>query len=125
MINNNLTFRNQRYPVDYPAFNDRSFLDHTWIENNPDSTFCDLISPTNDLAYMMLNMFPNPAKNRFTLEWRADLYTKIEVIDIKGRQMLSFSATGGRKYIDVSEWRDGVYFIRVAGRAVRKLVVRR
>ena len=122
-LNNNLTFRNQRYPMDFEAFSNRTFMENTWLENNPDSTFCDLISPVDEEQYVMLNLYPNPASKMTVLEWRADLHTSIEIVNLVGSQMFEMKASGGRKYLDITSWPNGLYFVRIAGKVIRKLVV--
>ncbi|MBX2874318.1 MAG: aryl-sulfate sulfotransferase [Saprospiraceae bacterium] len=124
-INNNLTFRIDRYPGDYAAFADRSLDPLGWIELEPDSTFCGLILPTTDLMKdYSLNVYPNPATNMLTIEWQGGVYVNIEIFDILGRRIDYFRATGGRKYLDISQWREGVYVVQIGGVQSRKIVVR-
>ncbi|MCO6492647.1 MAG: aryl-sulfate sulfotransferase [Phaeodactylibacter sp.] len=124
--NNNLTFRMDRYPADYAAFEGRDLSSQGWIELNPDSTFCEQILPAGEqFSSYGLKVFPNPAASQLVLEWEGGVWAEFEVFDFMGRQVEYFRATGGRKYMDISDWREGVYFVRVNGMDVRKVAVRR
>ena len=124
--NNNLTFRMDRYPAEYAAFEGRDLSSQGWIELNPDSTFCEQILPAGEqFSSYGLKAYPNPAASQLVLEWEGGVWAEFEVFDLWGRQLERFRATGGRKYMDISDWREGVYFVRVNGMDVRKVVVRR
>lgn len=124
--NNNLTFRMDRYPAEYAAFEGRDLSSQGWIELNPDSTFCEQILPAGEqFSSYGLKAYPNPAASQLVLEWEGGVWASFEVFDLWGRQLERFRATGGRKYMDISDWREGVYFVRVNGMDVRKVVVRR
>jgi PKD repeat protein len=81
-----------------------------------------------------MNIFPNPAADQFTMEYRLATPGKVtaEVIDISGRTLEAlFSADrSAGKYIaayDVNHLAPGVYFIRLMSNgqsAVKKLIVR-
>lgn len=121
----NLTFRIDRYPTDFGAFEDRSLDSQGWLELEPDSTFCGLILPTTDLMKeYSLNLYPNPARDMLTIEWEGGVYVNIEIFDILGRRVDYFKATGGRKYLDISQWQEGVYVVQVGGVQSKKLIVK-
>ncbi len=124
-INNNLTFRIQRIPTDFPAFDGKDLSSDGWMELEPDSTFCQQILPVNDLIDMYsLNLYPNPANDMITIEWDAGKYIEMDVIDILGRQFIpSMKITGGRKFLNTSNWEDGLYFVRINKRAVLKVSI--
>jgi len=123
-LNANLTFRMDRYPTSYPAFTDRDLSSKGWIELEPDSTFCGILLPTNDLMKQYsLKIYPNPAQQVLTIEWEGGVYVNIEIFDLLGRRVDYFRATGGRKYVDVSSWQKGVYLVQVGGVQTQKLIV--
>ena len=123
-LNNNLTFRITRYPADYEAFEDKDMSGKGWIELNPDSLFCDQILPTTSvMKEYYLKVFPNPATNHVTIEWEGGLYAEVMIYDLVGRKVDSFRASGGRKYLDVSAYEAGFYFIEIEGREVEKFLV--
>ncbi len=125
-INNNLTFRMDRYPVDYDVFTGKDLSPKGYIENNPDTLFCDEILSTIDLNHdYKLKLYPNPANNVLVVEWDGMDRTEFEFFDVMGRQIGKIYAYGGRKYLDVSNWDAGLYFVRINKAAVKKLVITR
>ncbi len=124
MINNNLTFRNFRYPKDYPAFENRNFLSDTWIELEPDSAFCDVLSPVIESNLASVKVFPNPGDEMVVVEWQANLARSLEVFDLMGRSVFQDNVAGGRKFIDTSLWSNGIYYIRIAHHQVHKIIVK-
>ncbi len=126
-INDNLTFRMDRYPVDFPGFAGKDLSPKGWIELNPDSTFCDAILPVSNLVNgFKIKMYPNPADKMVTIEWEGGLWVEVDVIDMIGRQVIQpMKLTGGRKYLDTSQLHNGMYFIRINGREAGKLLIAR
>lgn len=124
MLNQNLTFRIKRYPPDYAAFEGKELVSMGWIEQNPDSLFCQTILPTSDrkMEYA-LKLYPNPTSNSLVLEWKAGVYANITIFDLYGREVQRFDASGGRRYLDVSNWQPGVYWVSIDGQMTKKLIV--
>lgn len=117
-INNNLTFRMDRYPIDFGGFAGKDLSPKGWIEINPDSTFnpdstlCDFfLSSISPMVESNFKIYPNPASNFLTIEWDGLRNVQMDVIDMVGQKIGTFKASGGRKYIDTSDWAKGVYFI--------------
>jgi len=68
---------------------------------------------------------PNPANDSFTIKGEFFVDTKITVLDVSGRIVLSETLTPNYNW-DVSLWKEGVYFIQLSGEYVtntRRLVV--
>jgi len=68
---------------------------------------------------------PNPANDSFTIKGEFFVDTKITVLDVSGRIVLSETLTPNYNW-DVSLWNEGVYFIQLSGEYVtntRRLVV--
>ena len=125
VMNNNQTFRMQRYPVDFAGFSGKDLSSKGWIELNPDTTFCDEILPTyNRFSGFQMAMYPNPASNMVTIEWEGGVWVDVDVIDIMGRSVIGpMRLTGGRKYLDTSHLNNGLYFVRINGRESGKLQI--
>jgi hypothetical protein len=124
VINNNLTFRLKRYPTDYSAFDGKDLSSQGYIELNPDTEYCDQVLPIEEVGMdYQLQIFPNPVKNRLTIEWEGMPYSDIRIFDVLGIQLASFNVSGGRKYVDVATWEAGIYFVQVDGNALQKFVV--
>lgn len=125
--NDNQTFRIKRYPADFAAFEGKDLSSKGWIELNPDSAFCDQLLPTSELlSDYHLKIFPNPANQMVTIEWAGGVYIDMEVFDWLGRKVESnMRLTGGRKYLDTSNWQPGLYFININHEQTGKLVISR
>ncbi|MEZ4953564.1 MAG: T9SS type A sorting domain-containing protein [Saprospiraceae bacterium] len=126
-INDNLTFRMDRYPVDFPGFAGKDLSAKGWIELNPDSTFCDGILPVfNRFGSYQLSMYPNPADDMVTIEWEGGVWVDVDVIDLMGRVVIEpMRLTGGRKYLSTSHLANGMYYVRINGREAGKLLITR
>lgn len=124
VINNNFTFRMERYPLDYPAFEDRDLSAKGFIELNPDTAFCPTILDTESLVTNYnLNVYPNPASDQIAIEWNSMYAVDIEIYNVTGQLIDAFKTFGGRKYIDISDWNNGMYFIQINKEEVRKIIV--
>ncbi len=123
-INNNLTFRMKRYPVDFPAFDGVDFSETTFIELEPNEEFCDRLLDVEVLedAYA-INVYPNPAKDYIIVEWDAGMYTNLDIYNALGQKMQSIMKTGGRAYLDIVGWEAGMYFIHLEGSKVARFMV--
>jgi len=128
-INNNLTFRMKRYPADFEAFDGKDLSGKGWIELEPDSTYCSFLTsieiPMDETAF---KVYPNPANNFITVEWDGMKYVEMEVIDMMGRKVSEFMGNGARKYIDTSNWQNGVYmisFVADNNRYTRKIIIQK
>ncbi len=123
-LNNNLTFRATRYPADFPAFDGKDLSPSGFIELNPDTSFCDdILSSVQFIQDYKLRLFPNPANDRLVIDWEGDIYEEIEVFDVLGRRVDVMQVMSGRKYLDTSNWEEGVYFIRIGKSQLKKLVI--
>lgn len=124
-INNNLTFRTKRYPLDYEAFNGKDLSQKGWIEISPDSSFCDKILPTFDLTkFDNLNIYPNPASDLIMVDWSPTQQIQIEILDVLGRTVYSkYQNATGRAYIDLSSFEEGFYFFRIDHSVTKKIII--
>ena len=124
-INNNLTFRVTRYPMEYEAFDGRDLSPKGFIELNPDTAFCNsIINSTTTLEEVGMNIYPNPAQDMITLEWDNGKYITVEIIDQTGRRIVPRQKiNGGRKYFDTSTWTTGLYVVRVNEQAASKILI--
>lgn len=113
-INNNLTFRVKRFPKDYSAFTNRDVSPKGWIETNPDEGFCDLLLPVlqfeNDYK---LTLYPNPSHEELIIEWEAGVNSDFEVFDPSGKLLKNWKSSGGKHYMEISNWSPGMYFLRI------------
>ena len=126
-INNNLTFRMKRYPADFAAFDGKDLSAKGWIELEPDSTYCDQLTSTEEiLDQTAYKVFPNPTSDLLTIEWDGMFYANIQIYNAIGQRVASFDkCSGGRKYLSTSAWTEGVYFVTIDGQYSRKVVIQR
>lgn len=126
-LNNNLTFRIRRIPSDYQAFVGKDLSPKGWIEVSPNTTFCDgLVNSVEEMTRYNLEVYPNPADDQIVIEWEGGIYVDVEVLDLMGRPVMSqMKLTGGRKFLDVSNLSNGVYFVCVNHQETRKVVIQR
>ena len=66
-INNNITFRMKRYPLDYAAFQGRDLSPQAYLELQPNESFCRTILPVDPTQQFSLEVFPNPATDRIQI----------------------------------------------------------
>ena len=120
----NNTFRMNRIPVDYSAFQGRDLSPQGYLELNPNLTLCDSLSATMGprISYD-LNVFPNPVNDQLTIEWNGPEMVKIDVYDVLGRPHFSFETYGGRTFINTATWKKGYHFIMIDGRATKVVLV--
>ncbi len=125
VLNDNLTFRMDRYPATYSAFNGKDLSPKGWLELEPDSTFCNKILSTGERPNRYrLTVAPNPAKGQVTLQWEGSNEATLQVFDWTGRAVTGQARFGsGRTSLDISGWQSGIYFIKSDKWEPVKLVV--
>lgn len=74
--------------------------------------------PWGNLLLKDIKLYPNPAHDRFTVEWPSEKgNATITVMDLAGRKLMSTSAIGGhgtsRYAMDVSALPSAVYFVKI------------
>jgi hypothetical protein len=65
------------------------------------------------LAEKKFNVYPNPAKDRLTLEFEAVVPVKVEIYDVLGKNMAVYEHQGSNSSIDVSFLPNGLYIVKV------------
>lgn len=123
-INNNLTFRMDRLPIDYPAFDGRDLTSKGWIELEPDSILCDqLLDVVVFMDEFQLSVFPNPTSEYLIVDWDAGMYTEMEIYNSKAERVSTLMRSGGRTYLDVADWTPGTYYIQIDRQIAARFVV--
>jgi hypothetical protein len=96
------------------------FNDSTVDLNDSNDTYCSAVvlkvfttgvSEANALA-SSVKAFPNPANSYFTLTMNASDAT-VEVLDITGKLIETAALTMGEARLDVSNYKNGVYFYHI------------
>ena len=134
-MNDNLTFRFKRFPLDYSAFNGRDLSPKGWIELNPDSSFCELPVSVEDKSnsgnlperFQLYQNYPNPFNPFTTISYSliSDGFVKLTVYDILGnvvKILIDEQQKPGTYDVkfDATELPTGVYFYKlISGNLIR------
>jgi hypothetical protein len=60
-------------------------------------------------------IFPNPAKNQFTIQFTGDGVADVAIFNIFGQRILTVpSTTSGKVQVDVTGWAKGLYVIKIS-----------
>jgi len=124
-LNNNLTFRAFRYPIDYVAFENRDLEPKGWIELEPNEDWCDRLVATMAVEEVSSTVYPNPASDMIHVIWDSGELVDIQIVDMLGRVRIRDRGNGGMKYVDVSNLEPNIYFITLNGGVAHKLIVGR
>ena len=129
-VNNNLTFRMDRYPLDYAALDGKDLSPKGFIELEPDTTFCDRLTSIEELLdESKFVLSPNPAFNTVSVEWYGMMKANIEIYTMNGVLVDKQDAvSGSRTYFDVSDWQKGIYLVTIRTDNkfyTRKLIIQR
>lgn len=118
--NANLTFRAEKYPINYAAFAGRDLTPSDPVELNPDLTLCNNLS-TSEFKANSFAIYPNPTTDFVNIE---STYTidKIEVYNIMGKQI----PTTRISKIDLSQQPKGVYvlIIHSGNKSIAKKIIK-
>lgn len=111
-LSDNFTFQIQRYLENYPALVGKDLEPQGFIELNPNSSFCTLVDINNiEITNIELNIFPNPIQDLFFIENKNSDLELIQIFDIVGNLILEKNIKIGKNEIDVSRWKNGIYFV--------------
>jgi len=114
-VNNNLTFRMDRYPIDFAAFDGKDLSPKGWLELEPNDEFCAALTNTEEqLDDKAFNIYPNPADQSLAIRWMGLNKANIEIFDLKGQQIEQIKNISGSKiYLGTSDWQNGIYFVTI------------
>jgi hypothetical protein len=108
---------------------------HTWYlnENQTDVSYFNVIHDfftkgnggnvgVSEPKTSCLHIWPNPANSQCTIELETD--SNVEVFNLKGQIMATYTLKKGANPIDVSGLPKGMYFFKTAEGSVGKVMVR-
>lgn len=125
-MNDNLTFRMNRYGSDFAGFAGKDLTPGDPIELNPDTTCSIVLNRAKPMEAVGLNLYPNPASGaQFVLEHEAGRTLGFLMTDLMGREVLRGEARNGKNIIDLMNLKNGVYLVKMETGESRKLVVAR
>ncbi|MDX1941261.1 MAG: T9SS type A sorting domain-containing protein [Saprospiraceae bacterium] len=122
--NNNTTFRLNRYPANYRAFEGKDLSAKGYIELNPNETFCTQVTSIESLDIEKnFKVYPNPAQRQINIEWAGGQETEVQILDLFGRKIKDFILKNERQTISMNDMAAGIYFIQFASGMVKKVII--
>ncbi|MCB0670219.1 MAG: aryl-sulfate sulfotransferase [Saprospiraceae bacterium] len=124
-VRDNITFRIKRYPTGYPAFADRDLSAKFYLELNPDTAFCDMITAVREEnSGTSLSIFPNPARDFIQVNSELSRIGEVSIYNLQGQLVKLVPANPYRDTpIDISQLLPGIYVVRSQENHIGKLVV--
>ncbi len=118
-IQNNLVFRFNRYPLEYPAFIGKDLSPKGFIELNPDTAFCILTTRIPDIvenSVAEVALYPNPAHVYQEVNIILDYHTEMDcmLFDMLGNEVLRTRVAPGVNILHLSTLMPGVYICRTS-----------
>lgn len=125
-INNNITFRMDRYPPDYPAFIGRTMLAEGFIEMNPNPVNCALTVSTNDLNThsIAIKIYPNPSYDLLNIETDEWMDTTIELYNLNGQLVQMERFNGIKKRWNISHLKQGMYILKLGSQRKKIMILK-
>lgn len=114
----NITFRMDRYPLDFSAFEGRNLSPTGYLELEPDVAYCDLVLKNEEILMPTTTLFPNPATNYITIDRGDPGEVSVRIIDILGRIRIEKTIRGKVSDVDVSKLESGIYVLELGANGI-------
>lgn len=116
----NSTFRATRYPAGYAAFENKDLTPGAPIELNPLPSDCIIFegpvtSIEEEKIWQGAWLRNNPVSNFLTIINETNGPVNVEVFDLTGRQILHQKSFDREVVMNVIDWIDGFYLLRISG----------
>lgn len=125
-INNNLTFRTDRYELDYAAFQGRDLAPKGFIEFEPNEDFCGTLSvSTSTLSSeeYTISVSPNPTTHTLNIHKSTNRAILIFLYDNLGRVVWNTNFVGNNIVVPVENLPSGIYFLGDGTRVLEKVII--
>ena len=110
-INNNLTFRIDRYSLNFPGFDNKELSPGPRLEINPSSSICDVVTATEEISISkQMTLLQNPVSHLLRLN--VEQGGEIQLINLSGQIQKRVQTTKGDNEIDVSDIPNGAHLLR-------------
>jgi len=85
--------------------------DGSEVEGSVEITISGQNTGLNKVETQSIVFYPNPVKQTLTIE-QAGALSAIEILDVNGKQLIHITDISDRISLDVSDYANGIYFIR-------------
>jgi hypothetical protein len=72
-----------------------------------------LVGVNEEAENLNVQVFPNPASEKISINWTSEEKVVVEIFDALGRTVYTASLNSGINSVDVSAWESGVYTIHI------------
>lgn len=107
----NWVFRANKYPLNYPAFTNKTLTPGDPVEQDPLPSICDIAITVQESGAAVVKVFPNPATNNLMIEGAAGSIVKI--YSVTGSLVLQSSIIDQKQIIDISMLQPGMYIASI------------
>ncbi|MEM9720870.1 MAG: aryl-sulfate sulfotransferase [Bacteroidota bacterium] len=124
-INQNITFRIERYDINYPAFEGRDLNPEEYWELNPNEDFCFQTTSNRSGLKSELTLYPNPVENMLQLEYPNSSPQNYRILDIWGKVIRAGTFRSDQHRVEVSGLSPAMYWLEIEGVGIQKFLVKR
>lgn len=122
-INANITFRFNRFPLDFKAFEGKDLSPIGLVQLDEELNICERVLNTINLNKSeSFDIFPNPTEDVLTIDFNGNQNSNLYIFDLSGKLLLNKNILIGENHINVSNLDSGLYILQIGGSATRKLV---
>ena len=114
-VNDNLTFRMERFSLDFPAFEGRDMTPGEVLELNPLPQACAIVVNTEEVltSNQAIEVFPNPNFGNFTLNFTDWQGKQLSVFSLSGSLLQQFEMQGPQMDLNLSYLQKGMYLLQI------------
>ncbi len=125
--NANIVFRATRYTPDYPGLAGKDLTPGDPIELGFTEPYdCQIIIATQDIEATPFELFPNPAHQIVTVQLSESSNADLKIFNSLGQLQEIYSLKGiNRLDLDVSKYLEGLYFVQIGEKSVKKIIIAR
>lgn len=100
--------------IEYDLLTFRCYVDDTFETYNPTQVDCDYLTALDEPAISHFNLYPNPTNGEIIIEYDGFDSPQIQLYNTRGLQMKRFNLQGMENSINISDFNNGFYFLRLS-----------